>query len=93
MNLLTIQDFAAWVGRDCRVTAGEVEIEMKLLAVEPVAGSSREGGGFRLEFLGPYEPVLPQATMEVAGPDAAYDIFMVPNARTADGTRYEAIFF
>jgi hypothetical protein len=55
------------------------------------AGMQREP--FRLAFLGPTEPVLPQRTYrlehDVLG---TLDIFLVPIARNAAGTTYEAIF-
>jgi hypothetical protein len=48
---------------------------------------------FRLEFLGPTDPVLPQRTYRLEhaalGP---LEIFLVPIARDAGGTTYEAIF-
>jgi Domain of unknown function (DUF6916) len=48
---------------------------------------------FSLEFLGPIDPVLPQAiyhfSHDVLG---AHDIFIVPIGRDAEGTRYEAVF-
>ena len=48
---------------------------------------------FRLAFLGPADPVLPQRTYrldhDALGP---LDIFLVPIARDAAGTTYEAIF-
>ncbi len=48
---------------------------------------------FRLVFLGPVDPVLPQRTYrlehEMLG---TLDIFLVPIARDASGTTYEAIF-
>jgi hypothetical protein len=48
---------------------------------------------FRLAFLGPTDPALPQQTYrlehDVLG---TLDIFLVPIARNAAGTTYEAIF-
>ena len=48
---------------------------------------------FRLAFLGPIDPVFPQRIYrlehDVLG---ALDIFLVPIARDAGGTTYEAIF-
>lgn len=93
MQLLTIDDFADWLGRECQVTAPDGEVAMTLLAAEPIGQSQRDGGGFRLEFQGPLSPILQQATMTVAGPSATHDIFMVPIGQDPQGTRYEAIFY
>jgi hypothetical protein len=90
---LTIDDFTGWVGRECDVTAPESDVRMTLVTAEPIAGSLRSAGGFRLEFLGPQDPLLAQAIMTVAGPDRTDDIFLVPVERDARGTVYEAVFF
>jgi hypothetical protein len=48
---------------------------------------------FRLAFLGPADPVLPQRTYRLEH-DAlgTLDVFLVPIAQDAGGTTYEAIF-
>lgn len=92
-RLLTAEDFRPCLDQTFEVSVGQTCLPMTLRAVEPLNGSSREGGGFRLEFEGPPAPVLAQAVMRVSGPDAAHDIFMVPIARDAGGARYEAIFY
>lgn len=67
---------------------------LELIKAEPLPGSQREGGGFRLEFRGPFEPILPQATHLLRGTDGeAREIFIVPIGREAEGTRYEAVFY
>lgn len=54
----------------------------------------REGGGFRLEFLGAPEQFLPQAVYAFAIDGAIHDIFIVPLGHHPEGEmRYEAIFF
>lgn len=48
---------------------------------------------FALEFLGPPDPVLPQATYLFSHASlGTHDMFIVPVGRDAGGTRYEAIF-
>jgi hypothetical protein len=70
-------------------------VELRLTEAEPngsrAPGSERDP--FRLAFLGPPDPVLPQRIyrLEHAGL-GALDIFLVPIARDAEGTTYEAIF-
>lgn len=93
MQAPTIEDFAGWINLPCNVTAREGEARMTLVAAEPLPHSPRQGGGFRLEFLGPTNPVFGQAIMTVSGPDATHDIFLVPIGQDAEGTRYEAIFY
>lgn len=58
---------------------------------EAAAGMAR--APFRLAFLGPADPILPQRIYRLEH-DAlgALDIFLVPIARDAGGTTYEAIF-
>ena len=52
-----------------------------------------ERAPFRLAFLGPADPVLPQRTYRLEhGALGALDIFLVPIASDAGGTTYEAIF-
>lgn len=93
MESLTIEDFQPWLGQGCEVVTGEHRLPMTLTAAEPVPGSLREGGGFRLEFRGPTAPVLAQAIMAVHGPTGNREIFLVPIARDAQAARYEAVFY
>ena len=58
---------------------------------ERAAGMERDP--FRLAFLGPADPVLPQRMYRLEhGALGALDIFLVPIAGDASGTTYEAIF-
>jgi hypothetical protein len=52
----------------------------------------REGGSFRLEFVGPLDPMLPQAMYALGNDAGEYEIFLVPIEREAQAMRYEAIF-
>jgi len=92
MTQLTIEDFGSWVGGECQIASQGERLTMTLAVAEPLANSLREGGGFRLEFAGPAEPVLSQGIAEVAGPSGTHDIFIVPVARDTERTLYEAIF-
>jgi hypothetical protein len=92
MRNLSQDDFAAGTRYDVAQDGADVPLE--LVAVEPLAGSDREGGAFRLELSGPADPVLPQAIYALRGLDGRSDeIFIVPIARDSAGTRYEAIFY
>ncbi len=94
MPELGLADFADWVGAAVEVAIGrETSVVMTLVTADPLAGSPRVAGGFRLEFAGPVDPVLPQAIYPVTGPTGCREIFMVPVARDSDATRYEAVFY
>ena len=90
---LTIDDFVPWVDGACEVTAPDGQVRMTLVSANPLPHAQRDGGGFRLEFEGPAQPLLAQSIMTVSGPDAAHEIFLVPIAQDARATRYEAIFY
>ena len=90
MTDLTVSDFTA--GEDYRVSSDGEEVVLRLDQVQALPRAVREAGGFRLEFVGPLAPYLPQATYGLVRDGARRDIFLVPVAREADGIRYEAIF-
>ena len=87
---LTLSDFAA--GEQYRTVVEGIEVSLRLERVDPLPGAVREAGGFRLEFLGPAEPFLTQATYSLRGDGESRDIFIVPIGRDSAGVRYEAIF-
>ncbi|MCB1052746.1 MAG: hypothetical protein H6510_10585 [Acidobacteria bacterium] len=47
---------------------------------------------FSAEFIGPAQPVLPQATYCLIGEDVMLELFLVPIERQSQGIRYQAIF-
>jgi hypothetical protein len=89
---LSWSDVSGRVGERMRVDVGD-GVELTLDAASQITGSGREGGGFRLEFIGPEQPALPQATYRFAAGEDLWDIFIVPIAKVAGGYRYEAVFF
>jgi uncharacterized protein DUF6916 len=93
MRELTIDDFARHRGKQLPVNGPDGAVELKLVHVQELPGSSRAGGAFRLEFHGPLQPFLPQAIygFDLGGERA--DIFIVPLGPVGEGMRYEAIFF
>ncbi|NIJ21940.1 hypothetical protein FHS95_003651 [Sphingomonas naasensis] len=91
MTALSLSDFTAGAVYD--VAAGDAVFPLTLDRVQALADSGREGGAFRLEFVGPDAPVLPQAIYRFAGAGDAHEIFIVPIARDAGGVRYEAVFY
>lgn len=90
---LAWNDFADKVGHTYDVTAPGGPYPLVLSAATQLGDSGRVGGSFRLEFTGPVDPVLPQATYPFSNGTLAADIFVVPTGRDDRGTRYEAIFY
>ncbi|HYJ53615.1 MAG TPA: hypothetical protein VEW04_10640 [Allosphingosinicella sp.] len=90
---ITVADFAARVGKSFAVPVRGHRLDMRLDAAQELPGSSRTGGGFRLEFIGPADPILAQGIFPFEIARDRYEIFIVPIARDQAGTRYEAVFF
>jgi hypothetical protein len=90
---ITVGDFAPRVGKTFAVPVRGHRLELRLDAAQELPGSSRVGGGFRLEFIGPLDPVLAQGIFPFEIARERYEIFVVPIAREQSGTRYEAVFF
>jgi hypothetical protein len=91
MTALRLSNFAA--GTVYTVSAGDEMFPLALDKVQPLSDSGRDGGSFRLEFVGPAEPILPQATYSFGSGETTQDIFIVPVASEACGIRYEAVFY
>jgi hypothetical protein len=87
---LTVSDFAA--GEDYEVPVGGGAVKLVVHKVEPLHHAIRAGGGFRIEFVGPAAPLLPQAIYQLRRNGETREIFIVPIARDAEALRYEAIF-
>ena len=92
MDVLTLDHFTAHVGEAFDTAAGGATLKLTLEAAEPISNAMREGGGFWLQWLGPADPVLPQAMYRMAVAGAEHEIFIVPISRNEGGTRYEAVF-
>ena len=93
MRDLGWDEFRNSVGVIYSVDSEAGPLALRLDVAVPIAASGREGGGFRLELVGPADPVLPQAIHRFSA-DAVepFEMFIVPVGRDASGTRYEAIF-
>lgn len=89
---LMLGDFAGAEGAACHIAFVDGVLDLILDKVEDLSGSSNAPGSFRLEFLGPVQPVLPQGTFPIRREDETMDIFIVPISQDAAGTRYEAVF-
>jgi hypothetical protein len=94
-----LEAFRSVVGDDFTVgVSPELTLTVRLTAATALRGTrpgTAQAGepGFALEFLGPPDPVLAQATYRFSHASlGAHDIFIVPVGRDGDGTTYEAIF-
>lgn len=93
MRAVTWDDFADAVGSTYRLEVGESGIELALDQACEIPSAGRAGGSFRLEFVGPADPLLAQAIYPLRRGDEVFEIFIVPVSRDQRGARYEAIFY
>lgn len=93
MAPLSLDDFAPHFGPGWEMDVGGAVLPVELVAASPLSDSGREGGSFRLEFLGPVDPAYQQGTATFRRDGAAHEIFVVAIGRDQAGTRYEAVFF
>ncbi|MEA3041631.1 MAG: hypothetical protein QOC65_1120 [Sphingomonadales bacterium] len=91
MPQLTRDDFT--VGDRFDMEVGDTSCPVELIDASPLIDSGREGGAFRLEFLGPCEPAFQQGTFLFRRNGEALEIFVTAIGRDQSGTRYEAVFF
>lgn len=89
---LKLDDFADCVGQPYELVFADATLPIVLETAQALPRSMREAGAFRLEWRGPGEPVLAQATYRFRRGLQTYDMFVVPVARDERGTLYEAIF-
>lgn len=92
---LELSTFEPCVGQVFGVEAGGGSLKVTLTEASP--GPWQPEGedtfAFELMFQGPPDPVLPQATYRMTHPALGpLDVFIVPVARTQDGTTYQAVF-
>ncbi|HEX8643109.1 MAG TPA: hypothetical protein VF702_04260 [Allosphingosinicella sp.] len=90
---LTLADFTPSIGERWEMEAGGETYPLELIKASELPDSGRNGGSFRLEFRGPFEPILAQGTYTFRRDGAAHDIFVCPIGREEAGTRYEAVFY
>ncbi|HET9427299.1 MAG TPA: hypothetical protein VFO69_02975 [Allosphingosinicella sp.] len=91
-RVLTLADFTPRLGTGFEVAVQGGSVTLKLQAAQELPSMGRSGGSFRLEFIGPAQPMLPQSTYSFRFGDEAVGIFIVPIGQEPRGTRYEAIF-
>lgn len=92
MQLTTFDDFRRHIGKPYDVEVQGGRVAMTLAAAQELPSLGRQGGSFRLEFIGPLQPLLPQAVYPFNGSGQRHEIFIVPIGQEQRGIRYEAIF-
>jgi len=93
MRILTLDDFAGRRGLTYEIVAGGGgRLPVVLDEVQTLPGGQREGGAFRLIFLGPHQPILPQGIYPIHRDTEVHEIFIVPIGQVQTGTQYEAVF-
>lgn len=86
-------DFSGRVGKIFTVHVAGRQLPLKLDAFQELPRSTRVGGSFRLEFLGPLDPRLAQGVFPFLIGGERFDLFIVPVAAEPAAMRYEAIFY
>jgi hypothetical protein len=92
MTGVTQGDFEGAIGESWDVEGPAGTIPLRLEAVQALPQAMRDEGAFRLEWSGPGDAALPQATYAFSREGKRWDIFIVPIARADDRIRYEALF-
>lgn len=92
MRELSLDEFTGREGEAFELLAGEESVALTLTKVQPLRPSGRAAGAFVLEWRGPADRVLPQATYTLRQGEDLIEMFIVPLAQDGDGTRYEAVF-
>jgi len=90
---LTIDDFSGRVGKTVEAEAGGQRVALLVRAAQPLPASGRQGGAFRLELLGPPNPMLGQGVFPFQLGKERFAIFIVPLSSDQRGILYEAIFY
>jgi hypothetical protein len=86
-------DFEHRVGKTFTVQAVGHNVPLVLRACQPLPGSKRDGGAFRLEFSGPLNPRLGQGIFPFQIDHDQFGIFVVPIGESQRSARYEAVYF
>ena len=86
-------DFEHRVGKTFTAHAAGQNVPLVLRACQPLPGSKRDGGAFRLEFAGPLAPQLGQGMFPIQIDHDQFGIFIVPIGQGERSMRYEALYF
>jgi hypothetical protein len=89
---LSLADFEGFVGEPHEIVFADGTLPVVLEKAQGLPRSMREAGAFRLEWRGPTEPMLVQATYRFRRGEQLFDMFIVPVGRDEGGILYEAVF-
>lgn len=92
MRELKLEHFAGNVGKTYEILFTDATFPVVLEQAQATPGGVREDGGFRIQFRGPPEPILPQAIYPFRLDGETDAIFIVPIGKDENGVQYEAIF-
>jgi hypothetical protein len=92
MRALKLEEFKSRQGDSFELVLGDRTMTFTLTLVRVLPDSGREGGSFVLDWLGPYEPILPQDIYAFRHGEEEFEMFIVPVARDRAGAQYEAVF-
>jgi hypothetical protein len=92
MRDLKLDDFADNVGKEYEIVFTDGVVPVTLEQAQALPSGGRESVAFRLQFLGPPQPILPQGIFSFRLGDDIDDIFVVPVGKVETGIQYEAIF-
>ena len=88
----TPDDFRDALGETYDVESGGETVGLVLDDFQDLPAGIREHGCFKLRFLGPGDPLLPQGLYPFRRDGRTYDIFIVPIGQSEKSSTYEAIF-
>jgi uncharacterized protein DUF6916 len=91
-RVYTFADFSGRIGKACEIHAGGLRVPATLDSAQELPGP-RQGGAFRLEFVGPHQPMLGQGIFPFHFGAEQFELFIVPIGLDQRGARYEALFF
>jgi hypothetical protein len=92
LNDLTIASFIPRLGETFTLSTPAGVLNLVLAEVEDV-GQGQARRAFSLRFVGPGQPILPQAIYRFDNPAlGSLDIFLVPLGPKDGGIQYEAVF-
>lgn len=88
MRELAWKDFAGAEGSDLVFETPAGPVALTLVTAAELPASGRAAGSFRLEFRGPFEPILPQAIYRLHLGEESAEMFIVPVGREPKGTLF-----
>ena len=92
MRELRLDEFNGREGESFELLLDDRSLPFTLEKATALPPTTRDTGAFTLDWVGPYEPVLPQGIYTLRRGDDEFEMFIVPIGRDRSGARYEAVF-